>query len=428
MTAAEINALIDAKQAAGGGTVELPAGTHTLEATSGSLSVVMKSGVKLFGADRDACVLRVDDGADAHGISIKDVEDAGVENLTVDGNRTAQTANTHGIRLEGVTRATLRGVTVLRSRGYGIGYEGGVIAYCVNEDIWTEDTGLDGFDTKNLDDGNVGNVVRNLTVNGYDKQETGGKAGIDFRGPWTASNITIIGVKGGFGGGPNVGIRWRQGELGDPSGYGGHDSTLSAFSVTGDGSGGYGLQCLARRVIARNGTVSGLSKGVYVVEEDFLGEDIAASSCTTGFEAGSTGSPLFGNDATFRRCSATSSGTRDFYANGQARTIMEQCTGGVEVASGSTDCVWVGPAVTPTGAGSLAVNYTGTDADLLAELVSAGFTPLSAQLGIDNAQRILARARFNSREGQGTMWYEIAPAAALSTLAAPMAAAYNALR
>jgi len=208
---------------------------------------------------------------------------------------------------------------------------------------------------------------------------------------------------------------------------GAHGSIVTG--TTCSGSSGNGFYIAARSCTVRNCTATGVAVGVNITETTALVEDTDVSGATADGVLIQTVGGRLGDDAIIRRVTAGAAGIRNA---GQDRARVEQCdvTGGaIEIETGANNCTVVGDlSMTVTNSGTATVTYDGTDAELTAELVGAGFTPIAATLGADTAQQIMAVARFAHRAGTGTMYYEITPASSLSTVAAPMAAAYNALR
>lgn len=425
MDAAAIQALLNA-QAGTGGYVVLPNGRHTLQALSGSRSLDIPSNVTLKGESEDGCILEVDAGAEAHALNAIDTVSSGVEDLTVEGNGSAQSTNVHLIRGDNTQRFTIKRVTLRNSKGYSIGLQEGTFTDTVIDTVLIEDSGNDGIDTKNKNDDNARNVMRNVTVNRYNLLSgVDDKAGIDLRGPWSVYDPIITGVPHDC-----VGIRCRQGELGDVNGLGGHNSAIYRPQVTGtSAANSWGVQAIARDVSVYNGVFTDLAVGGITQELRALYHTCQAVDCTeAGFRATTSGSPYFGTDGIFRYCSSTGAPIGIHAAQNNTKIEQYQGTDNITFVAGTTGCIAVGPSATIVNPSSVGVVYVGSDDDLIDELTAAGFQPLSAQLGADNSQRILATVRFAHREGTGTMYYEIANSALLSTLAAPMAAAYNALR
>lgn len=425
MTAAEINALIVAKNAAGGGVVELPAGTHTLEATTGSRAIDLLSGVKLRGVNRETCILRVNSGADAHAINAVDIASCGVENLTIDGNGDNQTSSVHGIRGEGVTNMTVRTVTIRDTKAYSIGLQDGTIRGFRGEEILIEDSGNDGIDTKNKNDDNSDNYLRAITINGYNlRSGIDDKAGIDCRGPWTIEDVVITGVPHDC-----VGIRFRQGELLDVNGYGGHNSIVRRARITGtEAANSWGVQAIARNCSVYNSTFTDLAVGGIAQETYALFQDCAAVDCTeAGFKSTTSGDPYYGNDMTVRRC--TSSGAPiGFHANGQARMIIEQCSGNqVTVAASSTSTMIVGPAITLSDSGTGTVQYVGSDSSWQTECATGGLTATEYRVTAVSTAAVLCKVLV--WVGRRPCWItrSISTGAALSTAVASILAHKNAL-
>lgn len=417
MNATEIQALLDAKSGIGG-VVELPAGNHTLQALTGSRSLDIPSGVTLRGQNREACILTVDAGAEAHAINMISVASVAIENLTIEGNGATHSTNVHLIRGDGIAGLGVRNVTLRNSKAYSIGLQEGTFTDVIIDGVLIEDSGNDGIDTKNKNDDNARNVIRNVTVDGYNiLSGITDKAGIDLRGPWTVEDCEVIGVPHDC-----VGIRGRQGELLDVNGLGAHNSVIRRCTVTGTGAANsWGIQAIARDVSVYNCTMSDVAVGGIAQELRALFQDCAAVDClTAGFQSTTSGSPYFGDDMIVRRC--TSSGAPiGFHAEGQDRMIIDQCSGDqVTVATGATATMIVGPAITLSDSGTGTVQYVGSDASWQTECSNGGLTAAEYRVTAVSTAAVLCKVLV--WVGRRPCWItrSIAPAAALSTAVAPM--------
>ncbi|WWT39912.1 hypothetical protein [Microcystis phage Mwe-JY08] len=229
----------------------LPRGTFLYESLTGV------DGMRIAGMGARS-ILKLADGADTHCLSLTDIEDVEVCDLTIDGNRAGQAALGHGIRVQGTTLVRVRSVNILNAPNYGIGVigTGGVTGLYI-DDVYIEDSGADGIDIKNQDDINEDIRISNLTVNGFDGSAVGAKAGVDVRGPVRLNNIQVFDTTPGN---LSACIRFREGEpVSAVNGEGGFRSVLTNFRcITSAGAvASTGLTVNADRISIANGYIEG---------------------------------------------------------------------------------------------------------------------------------------------------------------------------
>jgi Pectate lyase superfamily protein/Right handed beta helix region len=141
---AAIQAVIDAAGDRGGGIVYLPPGTFVVTLRSGSgpdsLSCLeLRNGVSLVGAGQDATTIKLASAGYNDDVYVvrarRDTSDVSVEDLTIDGNQDGnqQSEHQHGIFLERVARAAIRGVSLLKAWGDGIYLHDGATQALIEE-------------------------------------------------------------------------------------------------------------------------------------------------------------------------------------------------------------------------------------------------------------------------------------------------------
>ena len=179
---AAIQAAIDAAAAAGGGTVQIPAGVYRVsggeEASDGCL--MLKSNVYLQGAGMGETVIKVVDGSDQKITGVirsaygEETHDFGVSDLTIDGNRDATTGKIDGWfngyipDQQGADRnVTLERVEIRDCSGYGFDPHEQTINILI-KDCVSHGNGLDGFVADFMIDGAfVGNVAYDNDRHGF---------------------------------------------------------------------------------------------------------------------------------------------------------------------------------------------------------------------------------------------------------------------
>jgi hypothetical protein len=306
-----INAAITALSAAGGGTAFATTGTFLVGTIGASTAVAKASNVTLQGAGRGATIIKLAAGADSHVIAATSVENAGIKSLTVDGSRATQTAAVHGIRLASVDGCVIDDVEVKECYHYGIGGQDGTLTRIKLSNLDIHDTGGDGIDFKNKNDDNADIDLSNISVRrwGLNAAQTI-QAGIDIRGPAKLVNIDVSEP----GADDCYGVRFRQGELLDANGFGGHRSSITGFDIRmGSKPSAVGLSVVARDVKASNGYISGGNRGAVVQDSGFRGTAITVEGVADdGFLLDALGGGLDADKAVLTGCTAFDCGDRGF--------------------------------------------------------------------------------------------------------------------
>jgi hypothetical protein len=272
-TTAILNAIAALPDA--GGVIEFSPGTYLVSNSGGSVALSLTSpNITLRGAGKNATVIKVSDTA--HVLNITGTGCI-VEDLTVDGSADGDyTGGTHGIRIQGISQE-IRNVAVTNCKAYGIGVgqsDGSTTKGLRLDNLDISLTGNDAIDTKNRADANEDIIYSRITVKTWGQGAGSAQAGIDCRGPLKLSNITAYPTD------DNVGIRFREGELEDVNGLGGHDSSLSQFHVIGSSaSTSVGVYIAARRVVVDDGHISGVTYGVDVIEGHGKISKVIARNC-----------------------------------------------------------------------------------------------------------------------------------------------------
>lgn len=120
-----IQAAIDACFAAGGGVVALMAGTHIVSRNGSNFyCLLLKSGVTLRGGGRDVSTIKQVAGitASVRTFYTDTAVDAAITDLTLDGNKAAQSVSEHrhGVYINGATRLIIARVTAKNFTGDGL--------------------------------------------------------------------------------------------------------------------------------------------------------------------------------------------------------------------------------------------------------------------------------------------------------------------
>jgi hypothetical protein len=261
---AEINNAIVAVNAAGGGTVFFPEGTYLVGDAGGNVAISLLSNVTLNGDGINATIIKLKNAGNAHVINANSASNVAITNLTVDGNRANQSLGVHGIRGggTGVDGYFIENVEVKQTYAYGIGFQAGTFKRIKLNNIYVHDTGLDGIDLKNQNDNNEDVQYSNITVRQWGLDATATiQASMDIRGIVELVNIDARDP----GNNTCYGIRFRNGETGDPSGLGGHKSSLSNFYIDmGTSTTSVGLGIVARDVSVSNGHIENGLFGVLI--------------------------------------------------------------------------------------------------------------------------------------------------------------------
>jgi hypothetical protein len=280
--------------------VLFPPGTYLVGDSGGgtAISITSVSNVALVGAGPGSTTLKLGDNENAHVIGLTNTTNVLIRDFTIDGNTASQTDLTHGIRASGALGLWIERCEIKDTGHYGIGVQDGTNKRLFFSKLYIHDTGGDGIDIKNKNDDNEQCVMSDIVVENHGSDATHtGQAGVDIRGTWQLSNIVVrYSVLDGDG------IRFRDGELLDPSGLGGHRSALTGFYVQGGGgaSTGLGVAIGARDVTVANGYVRATNVGVSAGDDRIRVSNVTAEACVgDGFIA------LVGaHDSVFSSCSA----------------------------------------------------------------------------------------------------------------------------
>lgn len=322
-TRAAIQTQIDAAGAAGGGTVFLPRGTYAInDHNADSIGLDMPlPGVHLVGEDRNATILRLDNAANANVVNISGAG-CGVRSLTVDGNRANQTVFGHAVRIQA---DDVRIIDVYGKDaghyGLGIGQQAlSRVRRLVVDRCRFSGSGGDAIDFKNKISENADNLISNVVIDSFGVNAAmTAQAGIDCRGPVRMVNVYVNGVNV-----DKVGIRFRQGEIGELHGLGGHASSLTNFAITGDrtGAANQGITIITRNVQVSNGVVDGVRQGVVVQEKHATLSNVQAINCSLeAFHSVGSGTYL-GDYATFVGCKAVNTTGRGWRILGDFNTLI----------------------------------------------------------------------------------------------------------
>lgn len=302
---AAINAAITAINALGGGTVFFPEGTYLVGDAGGNVAISLLSNVTLNGDGINVTIIKLKNSGNAHVINAASASNVSITNLTVDGNRANQSLSVHCIRGSSVDGYFIENVEAKQSYAYGIGFQTGTFKRIKLNNVYVHDTGLDGIDTKNKNNNNEEVQYSNITVRqwGLDTTATG-QAAIDIRG---VANLVNIGVRNPANN-SCVGIRFRDGDVGDVNGVGGHKSSLTNFFVDmGATTTSVGLNIVARDVTVSNGHIQGGLFGV-IVQDSGARVSQATVTGTSGrawvLDNASSGSGLFADDCVLTACHA----------------------------------------------------------------------------------------------------------------------------
>ena len=299
------SALNDA-ESAGGGRLYFPRGTYLL----GAGLIIDSNNVFLMGEGSGVSILKLDDAVDDHavsylGTSLSPIFGGGVLNLEIDGNRSNNTLG-HGIRLAWTSDWLCEGYRVHDTAAYGIGAQAGTLRRIKIGHGIIEDTGADGVDFKNTEDNNLGILITGVTITRPGRD--GGlstQAGIDLRGPCQVSDCHVR----DFGDiASTTGIRFREGELLDPNGVGGHNSTATNCYVEANTKiGTVGFDVAARQVRISGAFAGACGEGFKVRQAECTMTGCQAVGCADGFVTkASTGLASDGDRVSMTSCIARS--------------------------------------------------------------------------------------------------------------------------
>ena len=359
-----LQSLIDGLTASGGGAILLPEGTFEVTDNGGAVALALKSNVTLIGTGAGT-VIRLANNGNAHVINIAaGVANVALQNLRIDGNRDNQSlSGTHGLRTAGVDGLCVDNVQIVNTAGYGIGVQSGTNKNVCVKNVDISDTGFDGIDLKNPNDDNENFVFDGISVRRWGLSNTAtGQAAIDMRGVVHVSNIWVAEpVKNDA-----VGIRFRNGEIGDANGLGAHKSSLTGFYIDMAATTlSIGVNVVARDVTASNGNIVGGYRGVLVQDSGFKASGVIVEGAgNIGIFLDDFGSGLIADSAVLTGCAArgcTSDGLR--IEASTAQIFGFEGTGntgfGLRIMAGATNTRVFGGILTGNTAGTL--SDAGTD-------------------------------------------------------------------
>lgn len=375
VNASAIKNLIDVMKLPGfgGGDLLLPPGEIQIGA-SGNLIIlsVGMDNINFRGQHRDLTVLKFAAGVNNGVIQVNGANGIGFYDLTIDGNRSNNTS-AHGLRVGtgGSTGLTIERVKVRQTPAYGVGLQAGIYSGLRVRDLFIEDTGLDGFDMKNLEDVNRDIFIDGMVIRrfGLDTTQASAQAGLDIRGVCHISRVNVYDVGADNG---KVGIRLRPGENDDPSGLGGHFSTLRGFRCVGvnqtSGVAAVGIVNDSYRTVVSDGRVEGVYQGIQNNQTRNRYSNIEVQGCNTGWalqDLTGSGLPTRGDRAQITNCSAencTSHGFDVFTENNQFLAPIARNTARgfrFNASAGSTNRVIGGESSGNTNANSGTAVYRG---------------------------------------------------------------------
>ena len=238
-----------------GGTVSVPDGEYKLNASTLTdvfdndgvpipaydCALVLRKGVSLVGTGSTRCKLTTaNKGLIVLGMVAP--EYSVVQGLRITANWNAGDAGAgHGIFILGTSGGAdvtcrdvrLKDLHIHNVASYGIGMQNGSPSNCRIEDVLVENTGADGLDLKAREDivtEPSGNVCENITVRNHNLR-VDGSAGVDVRGVWHLSGITVTDF-GGDAAKSYVGIRFRtKPPVTDAYNKAGARSSLTGFYI-----------------------------------------------------------------------------------------------------------------------------------------------------------------------------------------------------
>lgn len=231
---AAIQSAINAAIAAGGGRVYIPRGEYLLGpvGTSGfyTLDVQNADGLIIEGDGPRATRLKSATNVNKGPLAFTNCANVTVRDLTIDGNRANQSTPTgHGIRGQNMDHFLLDNVHILNAPGYGIGFQGLSFRDITFNNFYIENPNSDGIDFKNRAVLEADWNARILISNGQIVSPAFDKPGIDVRGPFCITNVTIKLTNES-----SIGIRVR-GDFG-ANGVGGKHSVISNVFVDQGGA------------------------------------------------------------------------------------------------------------------------------------------------------------------------------------------------
>lgn len=307
---------------AGGGIIYVPKGTYLFDSEGASSTVcvnVAGDNVWIKGDGVGLSKIVLGDGVDCHIFNFDGPIGGGFEGIEIDGNRANQTVSAHAIRADTLTDWTLEDFYIHDVYGYGIGLQYGILERVLIKNGVVRNTGSDGIDIKNRENGNSDNTMSNVRVyNAGLNLSLSGQACIDIRGIWDLSNLVARDYyNDGTTGVCRSGIRLRSGETSDESGYGAHYSNLRGFFCrSANKTNTIGLQISAYHCQISNGHVQNAGIGVQVDQRGNSLENIIALGNHTSFYLANSGIPTNADRNTLCGCHALSGSNTGFVIEG----------------------------------------------------------------------------------------------------------------
>lgn len=213
---AALNRCLDAAGLLGGGKVICPQGTASLSDSNpgatnwdNNRALYMQYNNIVLEGQGEGTILQLANGADCHVIKIgqrvggSSVTPIGcqVRQLKINGNRANQSTPTatddhwDGVSVSsGCNNTRLQNLFISQVQYYGIGFQRNGFKDCTVAQVVIEDTGADGIDCKDDDGSSAGNVMFDVTVRRFglvDKSILPLQAGINPRGGWAVSSVTV---------------------------------------------------------------------------------------------------------------------------------------------------------------------------------------------------------------------------------------------
>ena len=331
---AAIQAAIDAINANGGGEIYFPSGTYLVDASGASQAIDLLSNVTLRGAGKNASIIKAAAASNCMVVSVNNVINVTIRDLTIDGNRVNQTSTGfHCIRSAGADNFLIDNITVQESSGYGIGLQVGVQNKVRVNNVDIINTYSDGVDIKNVSLTNDNLMFSNVTIENPGLGPLTNQAALDIRGPAKLVNIFVKGIAAN-----NVGLRFRQDGFlpGSETGIGGQYSSLTNFKIESNSTTNtIGVAVVAKSVQISNGYIKGFLFGVQSQNLNNKFVNIVTDECTTGFFSASgvddLGNILSSFNNGFYNChvnrAVATAGTRGFRVNAdQVKIIVNGCT------------------------------------------------------------------------------------------------------
>jgi len=358
---AAIQSAIDDAETNGGGVVYFPQGTYLLDSThptvTGVALLIDNDNVLLQGFMKKLSILKLGEDLNISVVNFENCDNCGIEKLEIDGQRTLQTANSHGIRTGGSTNGlTIKDMFIHDVSSYGIGLQHGTLRDCLIDNVLIDSTGADGIDVKNMNDNNANNRMVNVTVKRAGRRsDLTGQASVDLRGPWNCTNIVILDFEDGATTCCQSGIRFRPGEANDTNGIGGHYSSLTNFYIEAGNTSTetVGVHINAYQVAVAGGVVLNTKTGVLVNQQECTISSVIAKGCNNGFMVEDSGEVSNGDRVMFSGCIARGNADSGF------KIFTDECvldgiaargnTHGINLRTGSSKTVILGVSSSNSG-------------------------------------------------------------------------------